>query len=82
MRVIVHVVRSCWVLPLLKDMLEGVLDLKIDNIGVCKGCALNKYAGIFISNDEHTLIVFLYMSHLDVCDPISTKPFLGNMYHV
>ena len=76
------IVRSCGVFPLLKDMLQGILDFKIDNIGVCKGCALNKCADFFISNDEHMLIGFIYMSHLDVCDPISTKPFLGNMYHV
>ena len=82
MRVIVHVVRSYGVFPLLKDMLQGILDFKIDNIGVCKGCALNKHANISLSNDEHKLIGFLCMIHLDVCDPMSTTPFLGNIYHV
>ena len=66
MRVIVHVVRSCGVFPLLKDMLQGIIDFKIDNIRVCKGCALNKHADLFISNDEHTLIGFICMIHLDV----------------
>lgn len=30
-------------LPLLKDMVQGLLDSKFETIGMCKGCALNRH---------------------------------------
>jgi hypothetical protein len=46
-------------LPLLKDMVQGLPDFKIEKTRVCKGCALDKHAKTAFPSSEHRSRGFL-----------------------
>jgi hypothetical protein len=39
-------------LPILKDMVQGLPDFKVQKEGVCKGCALSKHVKAAFPNNE------------------------------
>jgi hypothetical protein len=69
-------------LPLLKDMVQGLPDFKIEKTGVCKGCALDKHAKIAFPSSEHRSREILDLIHSDVCGPMSSTSLIGNLYYV
>jgi hypothetical protein len=59
-------------LPLLKDMVVGFPNFKVEKRGVCKGCALNKHAKATFPSNEHRSRGILDLIHSDVCGPMSS----------
>jgi hypothetical protein len=69
-------------LPILKDMVQGLLDFKIKKIEVCKGCALGKHAKTAFPSSEHRSREILDLIHSDVCGPMTSTSLSGNIYYV
>lgn len=44
-------------LPLLKDVVRGLLNLNIQNLGVCKGCALDNHQRLFFQVVSTSLLI-------------------------
>ena len=63
-------------LPLIKDMVVGCPDLKVENKGVCKGCALRKHAKAAFPSNEHRSRGIIHLIHSDVCGPMSSASFV------
>jgi hypothetical protein len=69
-------------LPLLKNMVQGLLDFKIKKIGVCKGCAHDKHAKTTFPSSGHRSRGIIDLIHSDVCGPMISTFFIGNIYYV
>jgi hypothetical protein len=70
------------VLSILKDMVQGLPDFKVEKKGVCKGCALNKHVKVAFPSNEHRSREILDLIHSDVCGPMSSTSLSGNIYYV
>jgi hypothetical protein len=69
-------------LPLMKDMVVGFLNFKVEKGGVCKGCALDKHFKANFTSIEHMSRGFLDLIHLDVYGPMSSTSLIGHIYYV
>ena len=61
-------------------MVTGLLDLQIQNEGVCKGCALGKNSRKKFPNSNSRAEGIMEIIHSDVCGKIST-PAIGNFLY-
>jgi hypothetical protein len=69
-------------LPLLKNMVVGFLDFKVEKRGVCKGCALGKHAKVAFPSNEHRSRGILDLVHSDACGSMLSTLLIGNIYYV
>lgn len=69
-------------LSVLKDMVQGLLNFKVEKKGVCKGCTLRKHVKVTFPSNEHRSREILELIHLDVCGPMSSAFLSGNIYYV
>jgi hypothetical protein len=69
-------------LPILKNMVQGLLDFKVEKKGVCKGYTPRKHVKVAFPSSKHRSREILDLIHLDVCGPMSSASLLGNIYHV
>jgi hypothetical protein len=69
-------------LPLLKDMVVGFPNFKVEKRGVCKGCALGKHSKATFRSSEHKSRGILDFIHSDVCGPMSSTSLASNLYYV
>jgi len=53
-------------IPLLKDMVQGMSDFKIEKTRMCKQCALQKHAKTTFPSNEHGSRETLDLIHSDV----------------
>jgi hypothetical protein len=58
-------------LPFLKDMVQGLLDFKVEKKGVCKGRVHDKPVKATLPSNEDRSREILDPIHLDVCGPMS-----------
>jgi hypothetical protein len=70
------------VVSVLRDIVEGLLDFKIEQIGVCKGCALAKHSNSAFPSREQRLREIRELIRFDVCGPISSPSLKGKVYYV
>jgi hypothetical protein len=62
-------------LRLLKSMVMGLCDFKVERTRMCKGCTLGKHAKVTFPRSKHILRGILDLVHSNVCGPISlTSP--------
>jgi hypothetical protein len=69
-------------LLILKDMVQGLLDFKVEKKGVCKGFALGKHVKVTLPSSEHMSREILYLIHLDVCGPMILASFSSSNDYV
>lgn len=62
-------------LPLLKVMVQGLANFKIEKINVCKGCALGKHTKTAFTSNEQRSRDILELIHSNVCGPMSSSSF-------
>ena len=63
-------------------MVNGIPELKEDNEGVCKGCALGKIVNRPFGSSASRSKKILDLIHSNVCGPMSTKSLGGDLYYV
>jgi hypothetical protein len=69
-------------LKVLRESVDGLRAFSSDRHGVCKGCALGKYAKtVFPSSDSRSKGI-LDLIHSDVCGPMSAVSIGGASYYV
>jgi len=64
-------------LPILKDMVQGLPDFKVEKKGVCKVCALEKNVKLTFPSSEHRSREILDLIHIDVCGSMSSMSLFG-----
>jgi hypothetical protein len=69
-------------LPILKNMVQGFPNFKVEKKGVCKGYALGKHVKVVFPSSEHSSRETLDLIHSNVCQPISLASLPGNIYYV
>jgi transposase InsO family protein len=69
-------------LSILKDMVQGLSNFKVEKKGVCKGCALNKHVKVAFPSNKHRSREILDLIHSDVCGPMTSTSLSGNIYYV
>ena len=69
-------------LNILKEIVTGLPDLRVEQQGLCKGCELSKYAKAAFSSSENRSKGILDLIHSDVGGPMSTISFGGYHYYV
>lgn len=69
-------------LAILKKLVKGLLDFKIDKEVVCKGCALCKHVKITFLTSDHRSRGSLDLIHLNVCGPMSFTSLTDSSYYV
>lgn len=69
-------------MSILKDIVQGLLNFKVEKKGVCKGCALDKHVKIVFPSNEHASREILDLTHSDACEPMSSASLSNNIYHV
>lgn len=63
-------------------MVIGLPELQVEHDGICKGCALGRYAkGPFLSSDNRSKGI-LDMVPSDACGPRTVSSLGGFWYHV
>jgi hypothetical protein len=58
-------------LPILREVVAGLLEFNIEQHGVCKVCMLAKHAKAALPSNEHRFKEILDLVHLDVCGSMS-----------
>jgi hypothetical protein len=69
-------------LMLLKDIVQGLSDFKIQKLGVCKECAFNKHTNTTFLRKEHRSREILDLIHSNICGPMSLASLTNNIYYV
>jgi hypothetical protein len=69
-------------LPLLGDMVQGLSDFKIEKIGVCKGCALEKHLETAFPSNEKKSREFLDLIHSNVSRSMPSSSITGSLCYV
>jgi hypothetical protein len=69
-------------LKVLREAVIGLLEFNSDQDGVCKGCALSKYAKTTFSSNDNRSKGILDLIHSDVCGPMSVVSIGGFNYYV
>jgi len=69
-------------LSLLKNMVQGLPDFKIEQIDMCKGCALNKHSKTIFPSNKQRSIEILKLIQSIVCKSVSSSSLKGNLYYV
>jgi hypothetical protein len=67
-------------LPLLKNMVQGLPNFKVGKIGVPKGCTLCKHSKTTFPSSEQRSTEILELIHSDVCGPMSSPSY--TLYYV
>ena len=68
--------------PTLKNMVTGLPMLRIDNDGVCRGCALGKNTKGSFPKSESKSKGILDLVHSDLCRPMTVTSLDGYNYYV
>jgi hypothetical protein len=68
--------------PILKNLVRGFSNFKIEKEGVCKGCALGKHVNTSFPSSEHISRESLNLIHLDVCGHMSSTSLRISWYYV
>ena len=66
----------------LKEIVTGLPELSVKHQGVCKGCALGKYAKTAFPSSDSRSKGILDLIHSDVCGPMSAVSLSGYKYYV
>jgi hypothetical protein len=66
----------------LREAVTRLLEFNSDQHGVCKGCALGKYAKIVFSSSHNRAKGILDLIHSDVCGPMLAMSTGGFNYYV
>jgi len=69
-------------LPFLKEMVQGLLNFKIEKTRVCKDCTLDEHAKTTFQSSEHRSRGILDLIHSNVCGPITSTSLTCNIYYV
>ena len=64
-------------LPLLKHMVQGLSDFKLEKMGMCKGCTLDKHAKTAFPSNEYRARGLLDLIHSNVCGSRSSTILIG-----
>jgi hypothetical protein len=69
-------------LPALGKMVTGLLALRVEHDGICKGCALGKNATRSFPSRDNRSKGILDLVHSDLCGPMSVASLSGYLYYV
>jgi hypothetical protein len=69
-------------LPYVRKVLTGLLEFKVDNEGVCNGCAQGKNIKNHFPKSDSKAEVILERIHSDVCGPMPSTSLRGYVYYV
>ena len=69
-------------LKILKEIVTGLPEFSMEHQGVCKGCALGKYAKTVFPSSDNRSKGILDLVHTDVCGPMSAASLSGYLYYV
>ena len=70
------------VLNVLREIVIGLLDFRVEKQVVCKGCALGKYANEAFPSSENRSKGILDLIHSDVGGPMLAVSLNGYYYYV
>jgi hypothetical protein len=69
-------------LPFLKNMVEGIPELRSTHEGICKGCAFGKNIKKPFPSINNRSKEILDLIHSDVCGPMPVKSLGGSLYYI
>ena len=69
-------------LPILREIVTGLLEFNIEQHGVCRGCTLGKHVKAAFPSNEHMSKGILDLVHSYVCGPMSIVSITRSMYYV
>lgn len=64
-------------LTILREIVTSLLEFNVEQQGVCKGCALGKYAKMTSPSSDNRFKGILDLAHLDVCGPMLVSYLSG-----
>ena len=64
---------------ILREIVIGLPEFNVEQLGVCRGCMLGKHANATFPSNEHRPKEILDLVHLDVYGLISVTSILGSV---